>query len=572
MPTPVTDPNILAQLNASDAGPKPVTDPALLAQLNGTESTPQQPSLTTIQDVTKSAVGGVEKGAAGLAGLPGSIQDLGDMAGKWLREKVRGPLTPEQTQAIQAQLPGKLPNAQDMQQTMETVTGPVHQPQTTAGKYAQTVGEFLPGAMIGPGGMAAKATRMAVLPGLASEAAGQATEGKTIEPYARLAAGIGASLINPSRVITPNPMTPERQAMVNTLRGEGVDALTAGQRTGSEPLKYFESAAMGAPFSGATATARNELAGEQFTSAALRRAGIDAPRATPEVVDQAFTRIGNDFNRLTANNTMQFDQPLRTELQGIQTNYFNRVNPTQRTPQVENTINELMTYNSPAMTGQQYQTLRSQLAAEARQSGDAHSSRALNQITSALDDAMERSIAARNPADAGAFQEARNQYRNMLVLEKAANTAGEKSAQGFITPAALASATKQVQGLRNYARGQGDFAELARSGVGVMSPLPNSGTEQRGAIMHGIETAGGLLGGLLGYGLGGVESSIGGAVSGPYAARFAGSAAMPFINRALLSNPGQAYLGNQIIPQGANMELQRRLLAAQLLAGPQPSH
>lgn len=38
---PVTDPDLLAQLNA-DSGPKPVTDPALLAELNGT---PKQPSM-----------------------------------------------------------------------------------------------------------------------------------------------------------------------------------------------------------------------------------------------------------------------------------------------------------------------------------------------------------------------------------------------------------------------------------------------------------------------------------------------------------------------------------------------
>jgi hypothetical protein len=66
-------------------------------------------------------------------------------------------------------------------------------PETTAGEFARTASEFIPSAVAG-----AKATQFSVpraagvgaTAGLASEAAGQATEGTAAEPYARLGAAL----------------------------------------------------------------------------------------------------------------------------------------------------------------------------------------------------------------------------------------------------------------------------------------------------------------------------------------------------------------------------------------------
>lgn len=80
----------------------------------------------------------------------------------------------------------------------QNVTGPLPQPKTTAGEYARTIGEFAPGAVLGPGGVVKNLTKFGVAPAIASETAGQATEGTKAEPFARLAgallAGGAASL------------------------------------------------------------------------------------------------------------------------------------------------------------------------------------------------------------------------------------------------------------------------------------------------------------------------------------------------------------------------------------------
>jgi hypothetical protein len=351
-------------------------------------------------------------------------------------------------------------------------------------------------------------------------------------------------------------------AQVATLEAEGVTDMRAGQRTGSKRLQNYEDAATNTPFSGHDAGTVNEHQAEQFTNAALRRVGehgpVDAPRrATPEVIDAAYDRIGNDFDRLSANNSMQGTAALGVDLQDAERNYQSLTPPSARAPIVSDTIRDIgdaIANNGGSLPGDAYQALRSRLSAAARGSNDPQLSHALSDITEALDGAMSRSIRQNNPADIGGFEQARRQYRNMLVIEKAAAAAGENAAKGLISPANLASAAKQVMGKRAWVRGQGDFEPLARAGQAVLLPLPNSGTAQRAEALHHLQLAG-----LLGAG--------GEALSGSLLGGVAGLAAPAVVARGLLSSPVQAYLGNRVAanaprlaatPQGQYMRLRER--------------
>ena len=98
---------------------------------------------------------------------------------------------------------------------------------TTVGQYAGTVGEFLPAAI----GGGASAARTAVVAGLGSEAAGQATEGTSLEPYARIAGAIVApysanktlSALQKRNVKAPTIETlkAEKTAAYDLLKSEG---------------------------------------------------------------------------------------------------------------------------------------------------------------------------------------------------------------------------------------------------------------------------------------------------------------------------------------------------------------
>lgn len=354
------------------------------------------------------------------------------------------------------------------------------------------------------------------------------------------------------RAISPFLTSPERMNAAAALAKEGV-GVTAGQKTGSKGLRYLES-----ELGGGVTEELMEKQGEQFTKAALKKAGIDASRATPEVIDDAFTKIGQQFDDLASRNSLIPDRQLATDLGDTWKEYASLVPETARAPVVMDLIQDVgKRLGQGNLDGAAYQAARSRIDRMARTAGkDPQLSQALYGIRNALDDGMERSIASSNPSDAGAWREARNSYRNLLVLERAATGAGEDAALGIISPAQLRNATVTKQGRRNYARGDGDFAELSRAGEALLKPLPNSGTAGRiraqnlGAGL--MSTIGGITGGTAG----GLPGGIAGALAG---------AAIPKVAGKVLMNPvTQALLGNQVAARLAMSPDRQAILNAML--------
>jgi hypothetical protein len=204
---------------------------------------------------------------------------------------------------------------------------------------------------------------------------------------------------------------------------------------------------------------------------------------------------------------------------------------------------------APFLTGEQYQTLRSRLNSAAM-SAEGQKATALHDFVDVLDNATERSIARTNPADAGAFPRARADYKKALVLEKAATSAGESAARGYITPAQLERAAKSVYGARAYETGKTPFSELGNAGAAVLKPLPDSGTSQRLRIDQAISAITGAGAGALGFHFGGAahiaDSAIGGLLLGERLGHFADAPVRALMRAGLLNTPAQRYLGNQL--------------------------
>ena len=164
---------------------------------------PQQ-EVSTAVDVAKSLGSGAVRGAI-------AIPETVEMAGRGLLR-----LGQEGLQALGYEKALGMDITEDLP-VLDTATGRVlrglttaddYQPQTTAGKYASTVGEFLPAVATGPAGVVraaakkqalkdplkrtASLTGTATVAGLGSEAAGQATEGTSLEPVARVVGAFAA--------------------------------------------------------------------------------------------------------------------------------------------------------------------------------------------------------------------------------------------------------------------------------------------------------------------------------------------------------------------------------------------
>lgn len=415
-----------------------------------------------------------------------------------------------------------------------------------------------------PAVAAASGVESAALGGIHGFGSGEGVEDRLSNAGTGMMVGGGLGLVAPvalagvsnltRRAVTPFRTSPERTAAARSLAKEGVD-LTAGQRTGSRTLRYAES-----EIGGAAAEDIMERQAEQFTAATLRRAGIKANRATPDVIDDGFRVVGQKFDNLAANNTLRPDTQLVGDLQKMFNDYGQLVPESMRAPIVKNVTNDIVkALRRGPISGSSYQSLRSRLEKAARSSArDPELASTLRGIKDALDDAMERSIATNNPNQLGAWREARNQYRNLLVIEKAATGAGENAAMGLISPSALRNATVVGQGRRNYARGMGDFAELARAGEATMKPLPQSGTAPRMAARNLGTGLTSILGAGTGAAAGGPAGAVAGALAGAAVPRVAGA--------AMMSRPGQALLSNQLLA-GPMTPQTRALLNSMLVTG-----
>lgn len=558
--------------NADKAGD---TDAAktLAAEIIKMRGMPAQESVAS--DVAKSGAAGVARGAIGMAGLPGDASDLMSRGMSWLEQKVTGRSDQDQAarDAKLAQLKsentlGLLPTSGTIQKGVENVTGEFHKPQTTAGKYAETVGEFVPGMAMGSGGLARRAFVNAIAPGVASEAAGQATAGTAYEPWARFGGAVAGGYLAPKvlgRMATPLPIDAERKAAVDTLRSNGVEP-TAGQVSGRKALRYAESALGDAPLAGGKATAATERVGEQFTDAVSKSFG-GAGRATAENIDNAFNRIGGEMDNLAARHTASLDKQFITDLRGTLDDYQGIISAPHQAPAVTNYVSEIANavkkYGN--LPGDVYQSLRSRLEKSARSigfstPGGVETRDALRGIKSALDDAMERSIqASGNTADLGAWRTARQQYKNLLDVSRASTAAGEDAAMGLVSPGQMRSAlTRGEAARRGYARGRGDLSELTRAANSVLTPLPQSGTAPR----------------IMAQGFGpSLLASAGAAAAGqfvPAAALAAGATAPGIIGRLLMGKPLQGYLKNQALaPYLLDQKSGRAAIVNALLASPE---
>lgn len=152
-----------------------------VAHFNQSEAPQDAP--VTAGGVAKSAGTGLVRGVEGLAGLPG---DLGKGV-DWLMDKVAGPATPEQQAQLSALRP---PSSSDIINAETKVTGGLHTAGNRTERAVENVSSFIPASLGGPESLVANILKRGILPGAASEAAGQATEGTAAEPFARLAGAL----------------------------------------------------------------------------------------------------------------------------------------------------------------------------------------------------------------------------------------------------------------------------------------------------------------------------------------------------------------------------------------------
>jgi hypothetical protein len=519
-----------------------------------------------LADIYKAGVQGAVRGIDYLGGTVGDLHKLADTAGYWSGNKLRSaigkqPLSWEDYQAIPKPNDpygfSQMPSSADIRPWREAVTGPTNYiGKSLPARMAGTVGEFLPSAYAGgTGGILARTIAGAVVPGTLSEAGGTLTQGTPAEPWARALLGVAGGMLGP-RVATPSPRRPSLEPHVQPLQQAGIEPnLTAGQITGNENLKRAEEVFSDVMGSGTSTAEMNEGAREAYTRWALNQVGEDHPNLIlpngDRILQQSSQRIGNEFERLQGSTDIHpAEQPqLMNDLIDDVQRYEATKLEHEHSPDIRNTVNEIAGWLGSPITGPMYKQTRSDLARSLRSAKDPEFGQALSNIIESLDDAMERSI-GRAGGDVDAWRRVRQQYRNQLVLEHAARPYGQEAALGTLTPARVQSANQMVYGRRAIAHGTGPFTRVTQAMQAAASPLKDSGTAGRLAMLE----LGGLTGVLTATGEHATNlTGLGAAGAGATGAILGGMFGPALMGRAINSRLGQAYLRNQAIPGAARI-------------------
>lgn len=360
------------------------------------------------------------------------------------------------------------------------------------GTGAEIAGNIATGAFV-PGAAYATMPR-AIATGMGLSAGGQtlqslAETGEMPSPESLLVgsligATLGAGGYSIGKVFQRPNLDLHTQDQVELLNREGIDVLV-GQATGARAHLVREAKA-----SGIFDVLEKQAAA--FSRAALRRAGMDVPdgRLTSDLLDQAMLQTGAQLDALARRNIIppntvgtQILKDLGDDASDVLTTYANRINGRPERVLVD-AYRQIAKSLKTGFSGDQYAVLRSNIEKDARalQKSNGLLSGALRDMRGALDRAMDKSIAAFNPADSGLWQATRRLYSNQLVLEEALTRPA--TAGGIITPSTLAQATKAIKGKKVYARGLTDFDDLAKAGQAVMRPVPVGSSAGVGEVVN----------------------------------------------------------------------------------------
>lgn len=276
------------------------------------------------EDVAKTVLPGVARGVASIVGLPRALDEFAGLAaaqpgraynkyfGSGKYEDTPAMKEGERLAAGATDLPTpfgdislKQPSGSSIVHGVEKVFGPLYEPKTVPGQFADTVAQFAAGWPLTAGSAASRVAQI-VVPALSSESLGQLTKGSWVETPARVLGGlVGAGGV----AAVGRRSNPERMV------ASSVRNATAQQLDDVERL-LADSARAGVPITRAEAMA--QVAGGQTRLNDIQRVvegqgGLrDFMAQRPGQVDAASRRVFDSVGPSTANPSMVGPQVGRT--------------------------------------------------------------------------------------------------------------------------------------------------------------------------------------------------------------------------------------------------------------------
>ncbi len=275
------------------------------------------------------------------------------------------------------------------------------------------------------------------------------------------------------------------------------------QISGSRAIKEGQKVSQSLPFSGQAGFREKQLS--KWQENILKTVGVNSDKFTRKNIDEAFTRVGKEFDDLGSGKNFNLDD-----------NFARRLDEIRNDASIVSSKDAIDNFNSMAekvlkeadrtgsITGEKLNKMRSTVNAMARKTNNMDTQELLHDLENAIIDQM---IGDDDIAKA-AFSETKKKYKNLIALEPLV----KKAKGGNIPPTLLNERVSRVYG-RDYSRGKaGEIGDLAQIGYELLSENLGSDTMQKAA--------------LIGTGLGGIASVP------VTAAALAGNRAIQGVNRS----------------------------------------
>ena len=276
------------------------------------------------------------------------------------------------------------------------------------------------------------------------------------------------------RLLRPvrSTLSPQAAQLAQSAKAKGIP-LDAADMTGSKPLTVMRDVMSNLPLTADRQAAAQAAKQGAFNRAVSETFGSSEEAITPQVLQGARNRIGQEFTDLSSRNTLQASEQLVEKLANLEAQANRSMTPDVARV-VKNHIDDVMARIEPGdvINGKAYRALDLELGRVARTTSNGDIRHGVGQIRDALRTAMDQSI---SEADRQAWQQARKQYASLMTVAPLA----ARSETGDVSGRALLAQALR-QGKSFAFNGGGDLGELGRIGKAfIAEQTPNSGTAQR---------------------------------------------------------------------------------------------
>lgn len=255
--------------------------------------------------------------------------------------------------------------------------------------------------------------------------------------------------------------------------------LSYDQITASKAVKNAQKVSQELPFSGQAGFREAQLSA--WNKQILKTVGIEGDKFTKPIMDEAFTKVGKEFDALGSGKTFNLD-PFTQKAAEIESN-ASMMATNDAKENLQNVYKMVIdnTEKDGTISGEKLGLLRSKINELARKSNSPDTQDLLHDLENALIDTMT----AGDDVEKGLLSDAKQKYKNLLAIEPLA----AKAKAGNISPSLLNDRVFRVYG-REHVRGNaGPISDLAQIGFELLPELGGSDTLQKAVYMGGATGA-----------------------------------------------------------------------------------